>query len=416
MGIYTKAAILAKIETTKNEDSVPTGTANALLANDPQYSIEKNDLERNYVSNDLSPKASTVGRKLSVISFSLEVKGNGLSHSGNLGDASTLAALIQASGYKMDSVSGLNQILDAIPNTENSVPVAWVATASPTLTEPTVYSLIVTGTDEVTITGNNDDHDDLSTPSVVGTLISGTTEVSLGAKGGGITGTFASPLNIGDTFTVMVMPVGIGLTPTSTEVDQKTVTIYAFFDGKFHKITGGMGTFTIQAEAGGYATIDFTFTGQYFVPIDQDAPAVITYEDTVPPQVELSNLTWGSNNSLVAASWSYAQANSIVPRLDVNGRDGYASVRLTERAPTGSFDPEDVAASVANMWKDMADGSLTSFITQVGQVQGNRVVLAAPRVQISEVGYGNRDNIRTTDISMRFTRLNGDDEVRFFFN
>jgi hypothetical protein len=66
------------------------------------------------------------------------------------------------------------------------------------------------------------------------------------------------------------------------------VTIYVYYEGLLHKMLGCMGTWSLQAEAGGYAMLNFTMTGTYSTPTNSRYPGSVTLQDVVPPQCELA--------------------------------------------------------------------------------------------------------------------------------
>jgi hypothetical protein len=207
-------------------------------------------------------------------------------------------------------------------------------------------------------------------------------------------------------------PKGIEFKPLT--VNQSTVTLYVYFDGILHKLTGAMGTFQISADAGQFATIQFTFTGNYVDPIDTPMPTSAAFQNTVPPQVELSQLTYGVDSTLVVNAFSFDMANNVVPRPDVNSADGYRGVRISGRNPTGGIDPE--AEPNKSFWADMAASATTSFAMRIGQITGNQLLINAPAVQIGGIGYADREGLRTFDLSLAFRGGSaGDDEIVLFF-
>jgi hypothetical protein len=415
-----KAVVLAKVETTPGVDAAPVEATDAVLVEEPQYSIDPTVLERNFTRSDLSPYPHLMGRKLARLQFVVEARGNGIVDSGLLADAPIITRFLQACGYAVAAIpAGTGQIGPVIPDAQNdpsNPAVVWVAGGVPTVTKPILYTIEVTtggasGVAEVTVTGNNDAVDDL-TPPLTSTITSGTPE-ALGAAGGTIAGTWAGNLVQGSKYRVLVTPPGVKATPVSTGF--KTITLYAYFDGLLHKVTGAVGTFSVQCEAGGYGRFTFEFTGSYVPVTDAAMPANPVYETTLPPVVELANLTWGSMNTLVAASWAIEQANAVVPRSDVNAADGFNGMRITRREPSGSFTPEATLEADNPFWDDLANSRSKYFSAVVGDTAGNMLVFDAPRAQSNGLQYGDRDGIRTLDVGLRFKRYVGNDELRFIF-
>lgn len=195
---------------------------------------------------------------------------------------------------------------------------------------------------------------------------------------------------------------------------QTSVTIYLFYEGLRHIMTGCMGTFTISAEAGSNPVINFTMTGNYSTPTDDTYPASPVFEDVVSPQVELAALAYAADSSLVVNAFNMDMGNNVVPRSDVNSSDGYRGVRISGRNTTGGMDPE--VEEDHTFWTEMSASTLSTFTMTLGQTTGNRIVLTAPRTQIIGVGYGDRENLRTYDLSLAFRRDAGNDEFKITFS
>lgn len=257
------------------------------------------------------------------------------------------------------------------------------------------------------------------TSNAVGvTVTSGVTALSVGgATGLTVTPTFAGALVLGDSWEIPVYPQGIKYLPISD--DFESMSIEAYFDGVLHEMNGAFGTFSINAPAGEYATINFTFTGQYVAPVDTAVPDA-THETTLPPIVELAQLILGDDSDPgafqpVVAAFKFDQNNTIVPRPDVNSADGYNGVRITARAPSGGIDPESTLVADYNFWDLLADSTQIALTMKIGSDEGNRILMNAPKVQYTGLTYGDRDGIRVYDAGLSFTRDQGNDEMEFCF-
>lgn len=303
-----KALVLVKAEVTQGTDSVPDETNDAILVSDPVFSVDPTVLERNFARPDFSPYASTIGRKLASISFSIQMHGSGTSNVSPI-----WARLLAACAMVETEDAGVS-------------PSIWAPTTTP----------------------------------------------------------------------------------------QSSVTIYCYYEGLLHRLTGCMGTFSINAEAGNIAEITFTMTGNYNTPQDSTFPASPTYQDVVAPQVELASLAYGGDSTLVVNAFSADIANNVVPRSDVNSANGYRGVRISGRDPTGGIDPE--VEEDDTFWAQMEASTLSAFTATIGGTTGNRIVLAAPQAQITSVGYGDRDGLRTFDLGLNYRRNTGDDELTITFS
>jgi hypothetical protein len=421
-GLLTKRALLlAKVQASSGVDANPDAANDAILVSGPDYTTDPQVLERDFVSNDLSKFEHIIGRVVAGFTFTAEVRGNGKQQSGLLADAPKFATLLRGCGFALSPMdgSGAQNLTDVIPaKANNSVTdVTWAKGGTVTADSPVLYTIECTtagasGIAEVIVTGNNDTEDDLSA-AVAGVITDGV-PVPLGAKGGEVTPTITGSLSLGDKWQVMAFPTGIMAKPVSTGHEQITLDMY--FDGLRHKGLDGMGTFSIDATAGEFASATFNFTTTFVDPVDVPMPTNPVYEDTLPPQVELSLLSWGGNTDMFAESWSFDAANDLQPRLDVNARQGYRGTRISDRAATGGFTPEAQLEADAEFWKDYLAGTSKTFTTRVGTERGNMVVLFAPNAQTTEQPYSDRNGLRTLDKSVSFKRgLNGDDEIIFVF-
>jgi len=499
-----RALVLAKIESTYNTDASPDQTNDAILVEDPDYSVDVTMLNRNFVKTSLSKLGVKSGRKLASLGFSMEFRSNGKTNSGSLSDAPIAGRMLRACGFSETAVSGtgtVGAVKDDSGNTND--PSAWAVGGESTYQIKADYTITcvkagASATAELRVTGGTDDNTSVlpsearsATVEGVGTLTldesdptsvtytvggtftagdkftavvngetfthtvvagdtdndgiatalaalidantlltasataavvtvtipstavtSGSTALDLGGSGTTVTPTFSGSLTLGDKWTVTVSPKGIKYLPVSTGFE--SMTLYAYFDGLLHKITGALGTFSINAQAGDYAKINFTFTGQYVAPIDAAMPNNAVHETALPPMMELAKLKI-DDFSAVVDTFSYDQANQIVPRTDVNYSDGFNGVRLTARDPSGGIDPEATLVADHDFWDKLATSVEMPFSMRVGTEAGNTILITSPKTQYTGLTYQARDEIRVLDAGLSFAQDQGDDEVEFFF-
>lgn len=505
-----KALVLAKPEATFNVDPIPTPADNSVLVSDPDYAIDANVLERNFVTESLSPLGVRTGRKLASLSFGVEVRSNGLTNSGSTNDACKFGTLLRACGYSETGMTGSGTVSAVYATPTNDEAVTWAVggahagnvnlsnftvtcvlggattvaelrvtggsnvedtsvlhseevtatvyrndTTAPTVTatvdasDPLAVDITIVGFAvgdivradvngfryEHTVVGGDTDatgianalaalidvHALIAASNTIGVvnitytgagdgaaITSGTTAVTLGDTGMDITPTWSNNLVLGESWEVTVYPVGILYQPVSSNFE--SMTLYAYFDDLLHKMTGSYGTFSIEANAGEYATANFTFTGQYVVPTDAVTPTTSVFESTIPPIVELAQLRLKNIICPVSASFTYDQNNTIVPRLDVCGSDGFSGTQLVSRAPEGGLDPEATLIRNYNFWDDFSESTEFFFSMRIGTEAGNSVLFNAPRVQYTGLTYQDRDGTRVFDAGLRFSRRSGDDE------
>lgn len=504
-----RAVVLAKVETTYNEDAVPTPLADAVLVSEPDYSVDPNILTRNFTRNDLSPLGHKVGRKLARLAFGVELRSNGLTHSGDAGDAAKIGRLIRACGYAEAGMTGAGTVGTINAGINNTVNPTWVAGGANALKAPMLVTLTcvkggASATAELRATGYQPDYDDAvlyseefsastnsadgtitvdasdplsvdyvaagtwlegevvtlivggrkttavapttPTPTTVGDAIetaiaalhadiaasnttgtvtvtfsndmdgtavtSGSTAMALGNTGGTATPTWTGNLTLGDTWYVWVFPVGVKYSPVSDNFE--SLTLYAYFDGMLHKVTGARGTFSIEAQAGGYGTINFEFTGQYVAPVDAAMPVNSVFETTQPPVIELARLNVNHWPAIVDV-FSFTQNNEINYRPDQNSPDGYRGVNLTGRNPQGGIDPEAELVADFDFWSQLSTAQEMLFQMRAGQTDGNVIWMVAPEVQYTGLTYQDRTGTRVLDAGLQFTRQFGNDEFLMVF-
>ncbi len=255
------------------------------------------------------------------------------------------------------------------------------------------------------------------TPSsaTTGTAVtSGSTALALGSSGATVTPTWSGNLTVGQTWRVSVAPPGVLYMPIS--VNQPTLTIYMYMDGLLHKMTGSLGTFTLDAKAGEYGKFMFEFTGQWNDPIDAALPVILDYPiNPEPPTLQLALLRLGSEN-ITVQTLSFTQGNTVVPREDVNSTDGYTGVRITARKPVGGVDPEATYTGDFNFWQKLSQSVYMQFSLRIGSAAGNTIWMKGPNVQYSKASYKDRTGIRVYDAGLSFAREQGDDENLFHFS
>lgn len=282
--------------------------------------------------------------------------------------------------------------------------------AAATNTDVIAYYVKVTtggasGAAQVTVT--SDTQGEGSGPS---TVTSGT-PLTLGTKGLKLTPTWTGNLVLNTQWVVWLRPSGTSLDPISDNFESITLELHK--DGVMHVMPGSFGTFEITAAAGNYAHIKWTFTGTYHAPTDDPNPAP-NFETTLPHQVELARLHMKTFQPVVE-KFTFNQRNDIQIRPDVSSSDGYIGTRIVSRKPEGGIDPEADLVANNDFWGDLASANRMQFQMRVGVDPGNTVWVMAPCVQYTGMTYTDRNGILAYDAGLRFARVNGNDEISFFF-
>jgi len=239
---------------------------------------------------------------------------------------------------------------------------------------------------------------------------------TLGKSGAVVTASATGNFTAGDKFTFVLRAPGYHYNPVSSGFE--SLTIYCYLDGLLHKLTGCRGTVSFSGEAGNYGTASFTFIGQYHPVVDMPMPEGAVYEETAPHQIELAGLTLDGYRYACAQSFSIDLGMTNVVRDCMNGLDGYDGIVTTDRNVTGSVNPEAVLEADFNVWERFASGEAGKFYVCVGVDTNNRVEFISNSVQYNSVAYGDRNNIRTYDVGMKFVGYtgDGDDELEIVFS
>ena len=206
--------------------------------------------------------------------------------------------------------------------------------------------------------------------------------------------------------------------PCST--GKKSCTIYLYDNDSsasaiLHKITGCIGTLSIKATAGQYASIDFNFKGNYVADTDAALPSAPTYETTTPPVVESAAYSFGGVSTLVVQELTIAMDNSISERDDISSVNGIKGFEITGREPKGSMNPEAVSVATMNFSAVMVASTQNALSVVIGSAAGNKCTITAPKCVIESVSDGDRERFLTRDIPFRLGQNVGNDEISIKF-
>lgn len=431
--LFNRSLVLAEIEATFRVDPTPTPAANALLVAEPNFTADVTVLDRNNAKQHLSVDPGAAGRKVATVTFSHEIRNSG-GTDGMAGNEPALDVLLEGCGMLGALIpAGNGTILEGTRAVQvnDAIPFADYTVASPyTGDMPRVVEIEIT-----TGGGTGVAVCDVTAPAV-GTQVaiseltqtitdSGTIDLGGAADGTPqITIGTTPTLIMGDRYIINMTPPGTTYLPVSEAFD--SITLYVYFDGLRHIMTGARGTFTVEGEAGNFAIANFTFTGDYVDPTDTPLPTGAVFETTIPAQVELANLVAAGGEddvdyNLCAQSFSIDIGNNVVIRDCINENESVGGAIITGRTPTAQFNPETELEATHPFWGNLSSAAKVSFSVRVGTVPGNVVTFWAPYAQYTTLAYANRNDIRAYDVSMRLATdtdagSDGDDELRITFS
>lgn len=204
--------------------------------------------------------------------------------------------------------------------------------------------------------------------------------------------------------------------PNSLGTTAKSVTIYANFDGRLHKLTGAVGNVELVLKAGEPARLRWTFRGLYNAPTDT-ALSAPTFETNVnaPPKVLASSFTFNAVSSLVVQQVTINLGNKLANREDVNATHGYKGFAVTDRQATGIINPESFPIATYDAFADWIAATQRQLSMVVGATAGSIMTVTLPKCGIDDIRQADRDGIEVWEIALSLAYNAGDDEVQIVF-
>ena len=183
-----------------------------------------------------------------------------------------------------------------------------------------------------------------------------------------------------------------------------------------YKVKGALGTFTIRGEVGNFPRVSFTFTGVLDAdPADATVPTA-TYESTQPVPFQACNLSFDGQTFFKPTTFEFNIGNTVSIRRAFTEAYGIYGVVISDRAPTGSIDPEAFLESDYALFAKFKAGTPAVLdLGPLGSDNGNIIRIYAPKVQVTDYNFGDRDGILTYDLPLKFCEDSGDDEIRIEF-
>jgi len=197
--------------------------------------------------------------------------------------------------------------------------------------------------------------------------------------------------------------------PISTNFE--SATIYIYYDGLLHKITGCRGTFDCEMVAGEYGKFNWTMRGLYQTPIDASMISGV-YQTSKPPILENLNLTIGTF-SPVAKDFKFSLDNTLAEREDLNSPKGLKEIMITSRDPKGSIDPESVTNATYEFWSNWENATEQSLSFIVGTATGDKFQITSSKVTFSSLKYADRNGLRVFDAGLTFAGSDDEFVIKF---
>lgn len=238
-------------------------------------------------------------------------------------------------------------------------------------------------------------------------------------KGSGALGTAPElgPLLLGAGYSETIVPAtSVTYDLVSDAATHTSVTIYYYQDGIEHKITGARCMSISQSiEVGSPGKLSMVFVGHDAGHSDVALPSP-TYDSQVPyPAINASFAVGGY--AAVVSKLEYDIGLTLAKPPDLNAVDGYGELLITDRSPTGSFDPEAVLVATNDFIGDFKSGTKMALTTgDIGSTAGNKWKLSIGEIYYTDITPGDREGKRTFEIPFAATdETTTDNECTFVF-
>ena len=195
---------------------------------------------------------------------------------------------------------------------------------------------------------------------------------------------------------------------------QKSITIYAYVDGRRHILTGARGSVKIISVAGQVGLFEFTFMG---IHNDATTTDIVTgiYDSPTPQVCKSCAFTYNSKTTLIPKSVELDIANTIAMRESLNDSTGVAGFEITERKPQLVVDVEDnIQTSYDFRGDQMTNYRQVSWV--IGASAGNICTFTVPKFNIENIEYADSEGILISKLTGGASiDSSGDDEVTIVF-
>lgn len=204
-------------------------------------------------------------------------------------------------------------------------------------------------------------------------------------------------------------------TPRST--GHESCTIYYYQDGVLFKVTGCRGNVSFSGAVGEVMTATFTMVGRKTAgdPVDASQPTP-TLDAAVPPVFLSNNFLSIASYNPAFTEWSLDMQNVVNAGGNANAADGFGVVRVTERNPGGSINPEMTLVATQDWLDDWESGNTKALSFQLGTAGGNQFEFSIPVMRYLEPSFDDRDGTRAIGISYKADESGSlNDEVTITF-
>lgn len=244
--------------------------------------------------------------------------------------------------------------------------------------------------------------------------VSVTFEVELGGSGtAGTAPAFGPLLQAAGMSEVVVSSTSVTYAGVSSSFS--SATLYCFYDGTRHKITGARGTVTFNMTAGQFPTASFQFIGIYNVPDGTAASTFTVANQAAALEVNDTNVTTCTFHGVTSTrleSIDLALNNALTYKETASSQE----VLITDRAAGGTAVIEAPVIGTTDFFAKAVASATGASTIVIGATGGNIVTLNAPQTDITGCSYGDTNGV--ISLSMPYLALPttaGDNEVSLVF-
>ncbi|MBI5427541.1 MAG: hypothetical protein HZA02_04590 [Nitrospinae bacterium] len=194
----------------------------------------------------------------------------------------------------------------------------------------------------------------------------------------------------------------------------KSVAMYLYLDGLLHKILGAVGNVSAKLEAGKYGLLDWTFKGLYSDPTDAAIASGAVFNSQKPRPFMNASFAIGAYAGIIQAL-NFELANEIGKRVSANSADGVVGFSITGRGTKGAINPEAVTKATYDFWARWKAGTGQALSATVGDTAGAKIDITAPNCVYTDIGWGDRDRVRTYELPFAMAESSGNDEIKLKF-
>jgi hypothetical protein len=244
--------------------------------------------------------------------------------------------------------------------------------------------------------------------------VSVTFEVELGGSGtAGTAPAFGPLLQAAGMSEVVVSSTSVTYAGVSSSFS--SATLYCFYDGTRHKITGARGTVTFNMTAGQFPTASFQFIGIYNAPDDTAASTFTVANQAAALEVNDTNVTTCTFHGVTSTrleSIDLALNNALTYKETASSQE----VLITDRAAGGTAVIEAPVIGTTDFFAKAVASATGASTIVIGATGGNIVTLNAPQTDITGCSYGDTNGV--ISLSMPYLALPttaGNNEVSLVF-